>query len=158
MGVPGQIRFAPTAGSWTVAKDGDLAGMELFRRHYTFKAYRDGRKRTLFCGPGYKMVLITPGLDALFVWRKFKDDSGQQGINCAVFRNESDRLASELILEAEAFAWRRWPSETRLYTYVNDRKIRSRNPGYCFIRAGWKRCGITKWNRLLIFEKQREVA
>ena len=29
---------------------------------------------------------------------------------------------------------------------------RSRNPGYCFQKAGWRRCGVTKGG-LLIFEK-----
>ena len=47
------------------------------------------------------MVLINQEATALFVWRKFIDKSGQQGINCAVFRNESGCLSSELIIEAE---------------------------------------------------------
>jgi hypothetical protein len=40
-----------------------------------------------------------------------------------------------MILEAETFALERWPDETRLYTYVNAKKIQSSNPGYCFIKA-----------------------
>lgn len=29
-----------------------------------------------------------------------------------------------------------------------------RNPGYCFKRAGWRQCGITKVNKLVILEKE----
>jgi len=149
--------MSPGAGRfWTVTKDGDSAGLLLFKKHYSHKPYRDGRQPKLFAGPGSKLVLVTPQLDALFVWRKFRDDSGQQGINCAVFRNEGPHLSSLLILEAEDFAWGKWPRETRLYTYVNAKKVRrKRDPGRCFRKAGWKPCGITKWNRLLILEKER---
>jgi hypothetical protein len=98
------------------------------------------------------MVLLTQQADALFVWRKFIDRSGQRGVNCAVFRNESPHLSSELILEAEELAWNRWPGE-RLYTYVNPLGITSANPGYCFKRAGWGWCGLTKKKKLVILEK-----
>jgi hypothetical protein len=143
---------------WLLSHDGDPAAYQLMTRHYTFQHYRDGRRanqtnpnRMLFVGPGYKMVLVTSNYDALFVWRKFIDKSGQQGINCAVFRNEGDRLSSELILEAEQRAWERWPGE-RLYTYVNGGKVKSVNPGYCFKIAGWKVCGKSS-KGLIILEK-----
>lgn len=137
---------------WLAALDGDARAYTLFRRHYSRKLYKDGRKPKLFVGPGEKMVLLTPMCDALFVWRKFISDDGQQGVNCAVFRNESDHLSSDLILEAEQVAWQRWPGQ-RLYTYVNQRKIRSTNPGWCFICAGWRECGRTKSKGLVILEK-----
>lgn len=145
---------------WLPAKDGDPRAFAIMRRHYTFQAYQDGRRRAgggyrnrrLFVGPGEKMVLMTANCDALFVWRKFKDDSGQTGVNCAVFRNESPVLASTLILEAEQLAWGRWPGE-RFYTYVNAGAVRSSNPGYCFKMAGWRVCGRTKAKRLIIMEK-----
>jgi hypothetical protein len=143
---------------WLTTRDGDPAAFQLYARHYSFRDYADGRRhntsnpnRKLFAGPGGKMVLVTLAYDALFVWRKFKDDSGQVGINCAVFRNESNYLASEMIREAEMLAWNRWKGE-RLYTYVNPRAIKSSNPGYCFIRAGWRKCGKTKGG-LIIVEK-----
>lgn len=98
------------------------------------------------------MVLLTPHCDALFVWRKFESDDGQEGVNCAVFRNESSQLSSDLILEAEKLAWDKWPNE-RLYTYVAPKKIRSTNPGYCFLKAGWRKCGVTATHKLIILEK-----
>lgn len=138
---------------WFAVKDGDDRARDLFNRHYSRIRYADGRKPRLFVGPGEKMVLMTPEADALFVWRKFIDASGQQGVNCAVFRNESRHLSSELIREACELAWWRWPGE-RLYTYVNVQAVTSVNPGYCFKMAGWKACGQTKWNKLLILEME----
>jgi hypothetical protein len=142
----------PELGHWFGVKDGDPAAKALFDQHYSKHHYKDGRRPKLFVGPGEKMVLMTPTSDALFVWRKFISGVGQEGVNCAVFRNESPILSSQLILEAEQLAWLRWPGE-RLYTFVAADKVKSSNPGYCFKKAGWVRCGITKVNRLLIFEK-----
>lgn len=146
--------------NWLPCKDGDPRAYNLYRKHYSFNAYKDCRRRNtayrnrhLICGPGEKMLLLTQDCNALFVWRKFIDRSGQMGINCAVFRNESDILSSELILEAEEIARARW-GNARFYTYVNAGKVKSINPGYCFISAGWQRCGITKINKLIILHKE----
>ena len=128
---------------WLSTLDGDARARAIFNRHYSRRHYADGRKPKLFVGPGSKMVLLTPLCDALFVWRKFISDDEQEGVNCAVFRNEGQYLSSDLILEACELAWQRWPGE-RLYTYINPKKIRSNNPGYCFKVAGWKVCGMTK--------------
>lgn len=138
-------------GTWIEVKDGNDTARDIFKDHYSRRRYADGRKPLLFVGPGEKMVLVTPGADALFVWRKFISLDDQTGINCAVFRNESDQLSSELILEAEKLAWQRWPNQ-RMYTYVNPRKVKSRNPGFCFLKAGWRKCGFTK-SKLIILEK-----
>ncbi len=139
--------------NWLPIKDGDPRGYALFKRHYSALPYRARPRghRSLFCGPGEKMVLMTPDCRALFVWRKFIDLRNEPGINCAIFRNEGDLLSSKLILEAEDLAWQRWPRE-RLYTYVNPRKIQSDNPGYCFKMAGWGTCGITT-KGLVVLEK-----
>lgn len=145
---------------WNFVKDGDVRAYSMFKRHYSFEDYKDGRRRDqnnrnrhLFVGPGKKIVLMTQQCDALIVWRKFIDKSGQQGVNCAIFRNESKYLSSELILEAEKIAWEIFPGE-RLYTYVNPRKIRSSNPGYCFLKAGWRKLDEkTKSRKLIILEK-----
>lgn len=129
---------------WMPTKDGDPVGLALYERHYSARRYQDGRERRLFVGPGEKLVLLTPCHRALFVWRRFVDDSGQRGINCAVFRNEGAGLSSELIREADRIAWRRWTDEPRHYTYVDPDEVQSGVPGYCFIRAGWHRRGWTK--------------
>lgn len=138
--------------NWHQIRDGDLQALGLFKRHYSFYTYRDHRPRKKFVGPGEYMALITTDGDALFVWRKFIDKSGQQGVNCAIFRNESKHLlSSQLIREAVELAQNRWPNE-RLYTYVNPYKIKSTNPGFCFKQAGWTKCGVTKKRKLIILE------
>lgn len=137
---------------WIAIKDGNATARAIFDRHYSRKHYADGRKPLIFVGPGEKLVLLTADARALFVWRKFISADGQGGVNCAVFRNEGPRLSSELVREADVVADNRWPGE-RHYTYVSARKIRSTNPGYCFLMAGWRKCGITKWNRLTILER-----
>jgi hypothetical protein len=146
------------AWSWLSVKDGDDRALGIYRRHYSHRAYKDGRKPRLFVGPGEKMVLLTQNCKALFVWRRFIDASGQTGVNCAVFRHEGSagcknsshpHCSSNLISRAMELAWQRWPRE-RLYTYVNAKKIRSANPGYCFKRAGWKTCGETKGGLVIL--------
>jgi hypothetical protein len=143
---------------WWLTKDGDKTCLALYERHYSAYRYRDGRKRVLFCGPGEKVVLRTAAGDAFFVWRKFKDDcidqrtgERQAGINCAAFRNEGTHRSSELIRQADSVADCIWTGE-RHYTYVNPQGVRSRNPGFCFLMAGWWKCGKTKGG-LLVFER-----
>lgn len=147
-----------TEWDWLPCLDGDDRARGIYSRHYSHRDYADGRNPRLFVGPGEKMVLLTQNCQALFVWRKFIDDSGQQGVNCAVFRNEGGRgcangshrhNSSNLIIHAVEIAWQHWPGE-RLYTYVNAAKILSANPGYCFKRAGWRKCGETKGGLVIL--------
>ncbi|MGV3721360.1 MAG: hypothetical protein ACO1SX_10675 [Actinomycetota bacterium] len=154
---PAETRV-PASRNWFLTRDGDAQCLALYERHYSCHHYADLRRRTLFVGPGEKLVLIGADADALFVWRKFQSGDGQQGVNCAVFRNEGRARSSELIREAMSVAWERWPAE-RLYTYVKARAVQSANPGYCFQQAGWSfvrdadgKPLLTRWNRLHILE------
>lgn len=66
---------------------------------------------------------------------------GQAGVNNPIFRNEGPIRSSELIREACALAWAKWPGE-RLFTFVDEvatkrRRSKRSQPGECFIRAGW---------------------
>jgi hypothetical protein len=149
--IPKPKAFLPV---WWLTKDGDRRCLELYERHYSCRQYRDGRTRKLFVGPGQKVVLRTWGGDACFAWRDFIDDSGQEGINCCFFRNETGWKSSYLIQQADAIADKLWPHR-RHYTQVDARKVQSRNPGYCFIKAGWRRCGFTK-SGLVILEKEAQ--
>lgn len=142
-------------GHWLAVKDGDARARWLFNRHYSKYHYADGRKPLLFVGPGEKLVLLTVDCMALWVWRRFISGDGQQGVNCAVFRNEGEIQSSLLVREACQIADAKWPGE-RQYTYVKAEAIRSVNPGYCFKVAGWRECGRTKVNRLVILERLPE--
>lgn len=136
---------------WWLTKDGDGECLALFERHYSAQARNGKRRVAQFVGPGEKLVLRTASADALFVWRRFINDSGQTGINCAVFRNESPIKSSELIRQADAIADLAWPNR-RHYTYVKASAVKSTNPGYCFIVAGWRKCGMTK-SGLIVLER-----
>ena len=129
---------------WWLTKDGDRDCLALYERHYSRRAYADGRRQTQFVGPGEHVVLRTFDGDAFFVWRKFLDDSidhrtgeRQSGVNCAVFRNESGHRSSDLIRQADAVADCLWP-DRRHYTYVDPTRIGSGLPGCCFLAAGWR--------------------
>jgi hypothetical protein len=117
-------------------------------RHYSRRTV--GARQ--FCYSGRKLVLRdTQGL-VLFVWMWPQDEmrmDHQTGFNCAIFRNESDRLSSEIILEAEAMAVAKWGGN-RMYTYVAPTKIKSTNPGYCFLKAGWRKAGYSKGGHVLL--------
>lgn len=134
---------------WMHMLDGDPSCRAIFDRHYSRYVYADGRRPKLFVGPGEKLVLMQADGQALCVWRKFISGDGQQGVNCAIYRNESQRKASDMLMDAMKIAWARWPGE-RLYTYVNPRKVqwtmeRGRPVwGFCFYKAGWRFVGLTK--------------
>tara|TARA_S200002703_G_scaffold2989_1_gene4442 strand:- start:344 stop:778 length:435 start_codon:yes stop_codon:yes gene_type:complete len=135
---------------WWITKDGDEYVRELFDRHYSRRIFADGTPPPkLFVGPGEKLVLRTWECDAIWVWRKFIDDSGQEGINCAIFRNESSHRSSDLVRQADRIADHCWPGE-RHYTYVDAEKITSVNPGFCFKAAGWRTCGRTKSGKVVL--------
>jgi hypothetical protein len=142
---------------WIPVLDGNDTARAIFHRHYSHRPYKDGRKPKLFVGPGQKLVLLWHDSGALFIWRKFISGDGQRGVNCAVFRNEGAGLSSDLVRAADDVADDRWAGE-RHYTYVNPRKVSSGNPGYCFLMAGWRRCGITKHNKLIILEREARGA
>jgi hypothetical protein len=65
---------------------------------------------------------------------------------CSAFRNEGAGLSSELIREAVAVTRWRWPEIPTLgmITFVDTRHVQSANPGYCYKRAGFEACGMTK--------------
>jgi len=146
------------SGWWIPVHDGDPRALALFKRHYSYRKRTSGNPRgnTLFIGPGEKLVLLTQDCRALFAWQHSTIErlarEKQEGVRCSVFRNEGPVLSSELIREACVWAWQRWPGQ-RLYTYVNDRKIKSVNPGYCFKMADWQYCDRNKDGRLSVLEK-----
>ena len=138
---------------WMETHDADPVARKIADRHYSRKT----RGATHFCGPGEKLVLITPDEKALFVWRKnkFRKD-GQEGVECTIFRNEGAGLSSDLIRKAMELAWKKWPGQ-RLFTYVNPYAVKSTDPGFCFKRAGWKEVGRSKGGLILLEIKPRRV-
>lgn len=146
-------------GHWLAVKRTDPRAYALYRRHYSAEKGARWRQpgNTNVTAAGETMVLLSQCGRALFVWlhNTMERYDHQIGVNCTVFRNEGAGLSSELIREADDLAWQRWPA-VRHFTYVDGAKVRSSNPGYCFLRAGWQRAGRNADGRLTLLERTWE--
>jgi hypothetical protein len=140
-----------TQCSYLVVRDGDPTACKLADRHYS-REKNNNRGYPRFIGPGRRLALLGREGDWLFAWRisKFRMD-GQVGVECTIFRNESSRLSSSIIIECELVADATF-GPLRKYTYVRPSAIRSTNPGYCFQLAGWTKCGRSA-SGLVLLEK-----
>src|SRR5690349_19139943 len=127
---------------WQPSKDGDPVALAMFKRHYSYRPYKDGRQPKLFVGPGVKRVFLAYNPDgtaaALWVWRGFQSDDPLVGkviaLNNAVFRNEGlvnddGELvpSSVLVAEASAIAAQEFPGMLQ-YTYIATKGLKSSNP------------------------------
>lgn len=144
-----------TGSYWIPVLDTDPRAVALYNRHYSARKSKTSIDHTRygFSGQGQSLVLITEDCNALFGWNHslIERDDHQEGVNCFVFRNESSILSSLLIKDADLWAWQRW-GKLRLFTYINAKKIRhKRDPGRCFLKAGWRNCGFSK-SGLVILE------
>lgn len=124
--------------------DGDPELRQLADRHYS----RKSPGALLFVGPGFKIVLRNPEGTWVFAWRNAaKREDGQTGWECSIFHNESGLLSSGIILACEEHV------EGRKFTYIDPKKVKSTNPGYCFLCAGWKHAGRSKDRNLVLLVK-----
>lgn len=141
-------------GQWLAVNRCDPRAFALYRRHYSFTKNSKWRRlgNTNVTGSGQTMVLLTLAGTALFVWLRntVQRLDKQEGVNCAIFRNEGEQLSSDLIREADDLAWQRWPGE-RHFTYVDALQVRhKRDPGRCFLKAGWRQCGMSANGKVLL--------
>ncbi len=130
----------------------DAECAELADRHYSRRTVGDRQ----FLPPGRTIVLRNAEGTLVFAWHwplEGRRADGEVGYSCSIFRNESGRLSSEVILEAEGFAFEKW-GRGRVFTYVNPKKLGFRKcrgaeycpwpPGRCFIEAGWRFTRVSK--------------
>lgn len=121
--------------------------MPLADRHYN----RQKIGSPQFAPPGRCLVLKTPELDALWItswpFAEYVRHAWAGAWVCSAFRNESAHLSSELIREAVAATLAEYgpPPSLGMITFVNAEKVRrKRDPGRCYLRAGFRRVGETK--------------
>jgi len=138
---------------WLRTRDRDPELLPLINRHYYRKATKNPKKG--FVGPGRSIVLRTSKADAVFIWLWAKHEMRGDKLDCyycVAFRNESEHLSSEMIGEAMKVATEVWgpPPKDGFVTYVDPKKVRSLNPGYCFLKAGWRRVGKSKSGKILL--------
>lgn len=139
-----------TYGRWVTITEADASVRGLYRRHAEsntpHRPEPRGTPARMSIGASDRLVLTTHQTDALSIFRKSRDewiDPLLSGVQCVVFRNEGHFRCASLIREAvDEWAAKKWPRE-RLFTLVGGRRIVASNPGHCFIRAGWRRCGVT---------------
>lgn len=122
---------------WQVRKRSDGAACALADRHYSRQSVGSGRLGP----PGRTLVLVTADETAtwLTTWPKYPMD-GLDAWRCSIFRNEGPALSSDLIRSAMALTAELWSARPGdgWVTWVDASKVRSTNPGYCFIQAGWR--------------------
>ncbi|SFF22852.1 hypothetical protein SAMN04487969_11951 [Paenibacillus algorifonticola] len=137
-------------GPWLLTNKGDRACRQLADRHYS----RQHVGHPMFTRPGHNLVLRTAAADAVWVtWSGIRDD-GLQAWECTIFRNESQHLSSSLIRTAIAATMDEWgqPPPDGIITYVDSSKVRSSNPGFCFLSAGFRRIGRSKRRGLFLLQ------
>jgi hypothetical protein len=144
---------------WTRVTKFDKEACALADQHYSRRKIGSPQ----FMPPGQTIVLLTTVFkDAVFGWWRPDPKSGIKAMNnldgwtCTIFRNESFVRSSELILDAErAIAEFGYDiGKDGLLTYVWDTKIKSKNPGCCFKKAGWKAIGRSADNRKTLLQKR----
>ena len=157
---------------WQYADKADDQARDLADRHYS----REKPGTRLFTPPGRNLVLKTFGAYWVTYWpyKEFSIHRWAGMWECSAFRREApcEYLASDLIMQAVAAtrwyklygaqSWR-YSQEPRVYskiarcdasfvTFVDPTKIRKkRDPGRCFLRAGFVPDGETEKRHYLAF-------
>ncbi len=146
---------APPALDWWLTKESDVACLAMYERHYSCYRYADGRQSSAVRRPWregctaneHPQMLCGCGAALLTT-------AASKGLIAPCSVTESGHQSSSLIRQADKIADCLWP-DSRHYTYVDPARVASKNPGFCFIAAGWRKCGRTKGGLLIMERKWR---
>ena len=132
---------------WILSHRADPEVRPLADRHYN----RQKVGSPQFAPPGRCLVLKTACVDAFWItswpYAEYVRHAWAGAWVCSAFRNESAHLSSELIREAIAATVHRYGEapELGMVTFVDAGKVRrKRDPGRCYLKAGFRVCGMTK--------------
>jgi len=132
---------------WLPSHRADPEVVPLADRHYN----RQKVGSPQFAPPGRCIVFKTPALDAFWItswpFAQYVKHAWAGAWVCSAFRNEGPTLSSLLIREAvqRTIAHYGAPPDLGMITFVDPKKTRhKRDPGRCFLRAGFKNVGFTK--------------
>lgn len=142
---------------WAVSWRADPVGRVLADQHYN----RQTPGADQFVPPGRCLVLTCPGAVWVTSWpdaRYVKHAWAGAWVN-SLFRREPECAvrASDLITAAVACSRWRWPlvPSHGIVTFVDPDEVRhKRDPGRCYLRAGWTLVGRTQAG-LLVFQQLR---
>lgn len=162
---------------WLLSSSSDRRALDVvdgtgpFAGHGPHYSRRTPGSKT-FTGVGREIVLVTDCARAVWacVYQKTPsmrgsgDSRGREGVQDArsrfiwrnmLFRNLGAGLSSALIREALEVTYVEWvrrygelPRE-RLRTEIDVRAVKSKNPGYCYIAAGWEPGPTVRGKRFL---------
>lgn len=135
------MKLFPFDGHWTPTTRTDVRARDLADRHYSRQTIgaRD------FMASGRTLVML---VENWAVWGVIEnlDPVGALRWRCSIFRNEGPVLSSALIREATDRTYAYWRAHygglppVGLTTEVDPAKTRhKRDPGRCFVKAGWTR-------------------
>ena len=140
-----------TDPAWRLSWRNDPTARAIADRHYN----RQAVGAPGFVPPGRCLVLLSDS-PALWVtsWplAAYVQHAWAGAWVCSCFRNEGPALSSDLIRAAVAATRWRWPTPPPLgmVTFVDPAKVRrKRDPGRCFVRAGFRPAGRTRDARLI---------
>ena len=130
---------------WKLSHRADPEARKIADRHYN----RQKPGTPQFVPPGRCLVLKRK--DAFWVtswpFAEYVKHAWPGAFICSAFRNEGRVLSSLLIREAVACTRWKYPDlpEEGMITFINSDKVRKkRDPGRCFLRAGFLNVGKTK--------------
>ena len=140
---------------WLVSFRADRRALPLADAHYN----RQSVGAPQFVPPSTCVVLLTEDADAVWtttapIAEYTKHAWAGAWVN-SLFRNESPLLSSWLITKAVAATRAKWPNVPPLgiVSFVDASKVRhKRDPGRCYLKAGWRKVGYTKGG-LLCFQQ-----
>lgn len=130
---------------WRVSHRAEPRAVAIADRHYN----RQKVGSPQFVPPGACLVLWAPGCAWTTSWPKaeyVRHRWAGAWVN-SLFRKEVEGRASEYIRAAVAATLAEWPDPPALgmITFVDAEKVRhKRDPGRCYLRAGFKRVGYTE--------------
>lgn len=136
---------------WQVRDKADAAACALADRHYSRRRKGSGQ----IGAPGRVLVFVTPCERAVWLtYWPFADraSDGLDAWRCTLFRNEGAGRSSDLVRAAMLLTAELWlagrvryvPPRDGWVTWIDTTRVRrKRDPGRCFLRAGW--CVDTGW-------------
>ncbi|KKM72076.1 hypothetical protein LCGC14_1424170 [marine sediment metagenome] len=132
---------------WLLSDRADPEARVLADRHYNRQSI--GAKH--FVPPGRCVVLLAIDRKAFWVtswpFAEYVRHAWPGAWVCSAFRNEGDTLSSDMIKRALSATRHVFgdPPELGMITFVNTDKVkRKRDPGRCYLKAGFKAVGHTK--------------
>lgn len=130
--------------TWLRSDRADPRALPLADRHYN----RQKPGTPQFVPPGRCLVLLNEDSSALWVtsWPRFVQHTWPGAWVNTLFRKEGEGVASEMIVAAVAHtrAYFGEPPELGMVTFIDPDKVRSSNPGYCYLVAGFEH---ERWTR-----------